>query len=166
MEGHIKYLVQAQCQPSPAGREEEIVRSLGRNFDVKECTCDSTGLTLELRSNHHLADGAFKDLADLLIEALDDHNLRLRTGVINRVERNSLSTAVGDISRELSVKEPEESLAGACRLAGGSLKKLAWGVLGKTRLVPVMYFHRDTLLDLMLASKARSLAMSPVPGQN
>lgn len=166
MEGHIKYLVQAQCQPSPAGREEEIVRSLSQNFDVKECTCDGTGLTLELRSNHHLADGAFKDLADLLIEALDDHNLRLRGGVINRVEKHSLSAVVGDISRELSSKVAGTSDGVFSFLAGESLKKLAGGVFGGTRLVPVMYFHRDVILDLMLAAKARNLTMSPVPEAN
>ena len=164
MEGYIKYLVQAQCQPSPVGREEEIVRSLSQDFNVKECTSDSTGLTLELRSSHPLADGAFKDLADLLIEALTEQNLRLRSGVINRVEKNSLSGAVGAFGKELSGRIMGTRAGLFSFLAGGRLQRIAGGLFGGTRLVPVMYFHRDVILDLMLTAKSRQLAVSPVAG--
>ena len=166
MEGYIKYLVQAQCQPSPVGHEQEIVRSLSQGFNVKECSCDNTGLTLELRSNHPLADGAFKDLADLLIEALTKQNLRLRAGVINRVEKNSLSTVVSAFGKELSGRVMGTRAGMFSFQAGGSLKRIAGGVFGGTRLVPVMYFHRDVILDLMLGAKSRQLAMNRVPGTN
>lgn len=166
MEGYIKYLVQAQCQPSPVGREEEIVRSLSQDFNVKECICDSNGLTLELWSSHPLADGAFKDLADLLIEALSEQNLCLRAGVINRVEKNRLSASVGAFGRELSGRIIGTRAGVFSFLAGASLQKIAGGVFGGTRLVPVMYFHRDVILDLMLTAKSRQLAMNPVAGGN
>ena len=164
MEGYIKYLVQAQCQPSPVGREEEIVRSLSQDFNVKECICDSTGLTLELRSSHPLADGAFKDLADSLIEALTEQNLGLRAGVINRVEKNTFSAAVGAFGKELSGKLMGTSAGLFSFLTGGSSHRTAAGMFGGTRLVPVMYFHRDVILDLMLTAKSRQLAVNPVAG--
>jgi len=166
LEGYVKYLVQAQCQPSPVGHEEEIVRSLSQNFNVKKCNCDSTGVTLELGYNHPLADGAFKDLADLLIDVLAEQKLRFRSGVINRVEAGSLSTIVGAFNRGLSGRLLETSDSVFNFLTGGSFRKLAGGVFGETRLVPVMYFYREVILDLMLAGKARHTSTNPVPGSN
>lgn len=166
MEGYIKYLVQAQCQPSPVGHEEEIVQSLSQNFNVKKCSCDNTGVTLELGYNHPLADGAFKDLADLLIEVLDEQKLRLRSGVINRVEKSSFSSVVGAFNRGLSGRVLESSDLVFNFFTGSSLRKIAGGVFGETRLVPVMYFYREVILDLMLAGKARHMSMNPVTGSN
>ena len=51
-------------------------------------------------------------------------------------------------------------------LTGGSFRRIAGGVFGETRLVPVMYFYREVILDLMLAGKARHLAANPVTGSN
>jgi len=176
LEGYIKYLVQAQCQPSPVGHEEAIVQSLSRNFNVKQCSCDSTGVTLELEYNHPLADGAFKDLADLLIDVLAEQKLRLRSGVINRVEAGSLSTIVGAFigsfnrglsgDRGLSGRWLETSDLVFNFLTSGSFRRIAGGGFGETRLVPVMYFYREVILDLMLAGKARRLSMNPVTGSN
>lgn len=167
MEGYIKYLVQAQCQPSPVGHEEEIVQSLSQNFNVKKCSCDSAGLTLELGYHHPLADGAFKDLADLLIDVLAERKLRLHSGVINRVEKSSLSTVVGAFNKGISGRVLETSdLVFNFLTGGGSLKKIAGGVFGETRLVPVMYFYREVILDLMLAGKARHMEMNPATGTN
>ena len=164
MEGYVKYLVQAQCQPSPRGHEEEIARSLSRNFNVKNCSCDSAGVTLELEYNHPLADGAFKDLADLLIDVLAEQELRLRSGVINRVEAGSLGTMVGAFNRGLSGRVLETGDLVFNFLTGGTFRRFAGGVFGETRLVPVMYFYREVILDLMLAGKARHLANKAVTG--
>lgn len=166
MEGNVKYLVQAQCQPSPRGHEEEIARSLSRNFNVRKCSCDRTGVTLELEYNHPLAEGAFKDLADLLIDVLADQKLRLRSGVINRVEAGSLSTIAGAFNRGLSRRVLETGGLVFNFLTGGTFGRFRGGVFGETRLVPVMYFYREVILDLMLAGKARHLSTRPVTGTN
>ena len=166
MEGYIKYLVQAQCQPSPVGHEEEIVQSLSQNFKVNKCSCDSTGVTLELGYNHPLADGAFKDLADLLIEVLDEQKSRLHSGVINRVEKGSLSTVVGAFNRGITRRMLESGNVVFSFLTGRSLGRIAGGVFGETRLVPVMHFYREVILDLMLAAKARHTSKSSITSSN
>lgn len=166
MAEYVKYLVQAQCQPSPVGHEEEIVQSLSRNFNVKKCRCDGTGVTLELEYNHPLAEGVFKDLVDLLIDVLAERKLRLRSGVINRVEAGSLSSIVGAFNRGLSGRVLQTSDLVFNFLTGGSFRRIAGGVFGETRLVPVLYFYREVILDLMLAAKARHLAANPVTGSN
>ena len=166
MERHINYLVQVQCQPSPIGYEEQIVQSLNHCFNVIECRSSSTGLTLELGSDHPMAYGAIKDLADLVVENLTERNLQLQSGVINRVEQNPLLAAVGAFYRGIigKVAGTREGVLGF--LAGGPVHRIASGLLGGPRLVPVMYFHRDVVLDLMLTAKVRRLAMRPLPGPN
>ena len=166
MEGYIKYLVQAQCQPSPVGHEEDIAQSLSQYFNVNKCSCDSVGVTLELGYNHPLADGAFKDLADLLIEVLDEKQLRLHSGVINRVEKGSLSTVVGAFNRGITGRLLERSYVVFSFLTGRSLGRVAGGVFGENRLVPVMYFYREVILDLMLSAKSRHTSMSPITNSN
>ena len=166
MEGYIKYLVQAQCQPSPVGHEEDIAQSLSQYFNVNKCSCDSVGVTLELGYNHPLADGAFKDLADLLIEVLDEKQLRLHSGVSKRVEKGSLSTVVGAFNRGITGRMLESSNVVFSFLTGRSLGRVAGGVFGENRLVPVMYFYREVILDLMLSAKARHTSMSPITNSN
>ena len=95
---------------------------------------------------------------------MSEQNLRLRSGVINRVEKNSLSAAVGSFGKELSCRIMGTSAGLFGFLAGGSLERITGGLLGGTRLVPVMYFHRDVILDLMLTAKSRQLAVNPVAG--
>lgn len=167
MEGCIKYLVQVQCQPSPVGCEEQIVRSLSRNFDIRICHCADTGFTVGLQSNHQLAYGAIKDLADLVVEVLSELDLRLLSGVINRVDGNS-SRALVNVLRRGSVSSGPGAKNGILRYLGaGLLGKIISGVLGGARLAPVMYFHQDVLIDLALAAKARSMEVeAAVPEPN
>jgi hypothetical protein len=139
---------------------------LSRNFNVNKCSCDSSSVTLELGYNHPLADGAFKDLADLLIDVLAEQNLRLHSGVINRVEPGPLSTMVGAFNSGISGRVLETSDLVFNFITGGTFRKIAAGVFGETRLVPVMYFYREVILDLMLAGKARQLAAKPATGSN
>ncbi len=166
LEGHIKYLVQVQCQPSPIGCEEQIVQSLNQSFNVKKCRCSSTGLTLELRSNHPLAYGTFKDLADLLVETLSEIGLRLRSGAINRVEPNSLGVLVGAFNKGIVGRLVGTREGVLSFLTHGPLPRIVGGIVGGTRLVPVMYFHRDVILDLFLATKVRHMGIKAVPEPN
>ena len=166
MEGCIKYLVQVQCQPSPVGCEEQIIQSLSRDFDIRICHCTDNGFTVGLQSNHPLAYGAIKDLADLVVEALSELDLRLLSGVINRVDGNSPGGLVnvlrrGTISSSSGIKKGILHYLGA-----GFLGKIVSGIFGGTHLVPVMYFHQDVLIDLVLAAKARSTKREAVPKPN
>jgi hypothetical protein len=43
------------------------------------------------------------------------------------------------------------------------LQKFVDGLLGGTRLVPVMFFYGEVFIDLVLSAKARRLAMRTVP---
>ena len=158
MQEQIRYLVQVECQPSPYGCAAEIVEELGRCFTIFDYKCEGPRLTLELRSGHALADGAFKDLADLLIEALDRRQLRLCSGVINRVERSHLGAGAGRLVKELCGRALETGEGALGFLADGTVRRTAREMLGGTRLVPVMYFHRDVVLDLLLAAKSRRAA--------
>jgi hypothetical protein len=156
VEGCTKYLVQVQCQPSPVGYEEQIVQSLSRNFDIKICHCVSDGFTVGLQSNHPLAYGAVKDLADLVIEVMSELDLRLLSGVISRVEGNSPG-ALAKILRGGIISAGPEARKGILRYLGaGLLGKIMGGVFGGARLAPVLYFHQDVVIDLVLAAKARS----------
>jgi hypothetical protein len=148
------------------GHEEDIIKSLSQNFNVNKCSCDSDGVTLELDYNHPLADGAFKDLADLLIEVLDERKLLLHSGVINRVEKGSLSTVVGAFNRGITGRMLVSSNVVFSFLTGKSLGRIAGSVFGENRLVPVMYFYREVILDLMLAAKARHTSMTPITNSN
>jgi hypothetical protein len=158
VEGPVKYLVQVQCQPSPIGHEEQIFRAFRDSFNVSKCHCTGAGLTLELRYNHPLAYGVFKDLADLVIQTLIERNLRLLSGVIHRVERKRLSAVVDAFSLGASDHVKGTRKGSISFLSGGPLPKFVDGihqVLGGTRLVPVMYFYREVFIDLMLSAKAR-----------
>ena len=166
MEEQIRYLVQAECLPAPAGHAEAIVGELRRCFSVSDYKCDGSLLTLELRSGHQLADGAFKDLADLLIEALNRRQLRLRSGVINRVEKDPLGSRAGRLIKEIYGRALETGEGAFAFLTGGSVIKTAKEMIVGTRLVPVMYFHRDVILDLALAAKTRRMSMSPATKAN
>jgi hypothetical protein len=166
VEGSIKYLVQVQCQPSPIGYEEQIVQSLSRNFDIRICHCTDTGFTVGLPSNHPLAYGAIKDLADLVVEVLSDLHLRLLSGVINRIDGSS-SGALADVLRRGLISSGSGTKKGILRhLGAGLLGKIIDGVFGGTQLVPVLYFHQDVVIDLVLAAKARSTRIEAVPKLN
>jgi hypothetical protein len=162
----IKYLVQVQCQPPPVGCEEQIVQSLSRNFDIRICHCTDTGFTVGLQSNHSLAHGAVKDLADLVVEVLSDLDLRLLSGVINRIDGSS-SGALAEILRRGLMDSGSGTKKGILRYLGaGLLGRIIGGVFAGTRLVPVLYFHQDVAIDLVLAAKARSTKMGAIPEPN
>jgi hypothetical protein len=166
VEGCIKYLVQVQCQPSPVGCEEQIVQSLSRNFDIRICHCTGTGFTVGLQSNHPLAYGAVKDLADLVVEVLSDLDLRLLSGVINRVDGNS-SGALADILHRGLISSGSGTKKGILRYLGAALLgRIIGGVFGVARLVPVLYFHQDVAIDLVLAAKVRSTKIGVAPEPN
>jgi hypothetical protein len=166
VEGQVKYLVRVQCDPSPVGYEEEIVQALRDDFNVARYSCTSTGFTLEVRSEHPLAYGVFKDVADLVKETLIERNLRLLSGAIHRVERNSLSAAVDAFILRTgdSVKGTRNGVLSFRCL--DLLQKFVDGPLGGTRLVPVMFFYGEMFIDLVLSAKARRLAMRTVPEPN
>lgn len=151
----FKYVVQVDCEPSPAPHAAEIVDSLQDRFNISQHSCSGATLTVELAYGHPLANGVFKDLADALIDALTDRKLELRSGVINRVQQNWLATFTGALNRKLSRGARLTGAAVLGMFIGLSLVKATGGSLGGSRLVPVMYFHRDVVLDLMLSAKAR-----------
>ena len=159
MEERVKYLVQVQCQPSPLGCQEEIVRALSQGFNVAKGSFTSTGFTLEIRSGHPLAYGVFKDVADLVKATLTQRNLRLLSGAIQRVERNSLSAAVDAFIFGTGSGVKGAGNGAFSFLAGTPLQKFVHGLLGGARLVPEMYFYGEVHLDLVLSDKARRLAM-------
>lgn len=162
MEDRVKYLVQVQCEPSPLDCQEEIVQALREGFNVATDSFTSTGFTLEIRSEHPLAYGVFKDVADLVKATLTERNLRLLSGAIQRVERNSLSAAV-DAFIFGNGNGVKGTGAGAFSfLASTPFQKFVHGLLGGTRLVPEMYFYGEVHIDLVLSDKARRLAMSTV----
>ena len=153
----FKYVVQVDCDPSPAGHAAEIVESLQNRFNISQHSCSGATLTVELAYGHPLANGVFKDLADALIDALAARQLELRSGVINRVQQNWLATFTGALNRKLSRGAQLTGAAVLGMFIALSLAKIAGGLLGGSRLVPVMYFHRDVVLDLMLSAKARHI---------
>ena len=153
----FKYVVQVDCEPSPAPHAAEIVDSLQDRFNISQHSCSGATLTVELAYGHPLANGVFKDLADALIDALTDRKLELRSGVINRVQQNWLATLIGALNRKLSRGARLTGAAVLGMFIGLSLVKAAGGLLGGSRLVPVMYFHQDVVLDLMLSAKARHI---------
>jgi hypothetical protein len=153
----FKYVVQVDCEPSPAPHAAEIVDSLQDRFNISQHSCSGATLTVELAYGHPLANGVFKDLADALIDALTDRKLELRSGVINRVQQNWLATLIGALNRKLSRGARLTGAAVLGMFIGLSLVKATGGSLGGSRLVPVMYFHQDVVLDLMLSAKARHI---------
>jgi hypothetical protein len=162
VEQRVKYLVQVQCNPSPVGFVEEIVQALRDQLNVAGYSYTSTGFTLELRSEQPLAYGVFKDVADLVKKTLTGRNLRLLSGAIHRVERNSLSAAV-----DAFILRTGDSVNGARNgvlsfLCLGLLQRFVDGPLGGTRLAPVMFFYGEVFIDLMLSAKARRLALRTV----
>ena len=66
----FKYVVQVDCDPSPATHAAEIVESLQNRFNISQHSCSGATLTVELAYGHPLANGVFKDLADALLDAL------------------------------------------------------------------------------------------------
>jgi hypothetical protein len=166
VEQQVTYLMQVQCDPSPTGYVEEILRALRDNLDVARCSCTSIGFTLEVRAEHPLAYGVFKDVADLVKETLTQRNLRLLSGAVHRVERNPLSATVDAfiLSAGNNVKSTRNGVLSFRCL--DLLQRLVHGPLGGSRLVPVMFFYGEVHIDLMLSAKARRLAMRTVPEAN
>ncbi|MFQ6027573.1 MAG: hypothetical protein ACE5Q6_08780 [Dehalococcoidia bacterium] len=146
MNASIKYLVQVQCQPTLAGAEQQIAEALGQNFNVGSCQGNDTGFVVEVVSNHELAYGALKDLADLVESAVSEAGSSLTSGVISRVDRNLLSVLSDTLG--------------------------PWGqrfdrLFGWTRLVTLMFFHQNVTFDLFLAAKlGQTQKMEPAAGVN
>ncbi len=162
----FKYVVQVECEPWPAAYAGEIVQSLRQCFNVSRYSCSGDLLTVEVVSGHALANGVFKDLADAVIDALNTNQLRLRSGVINRVHQNPLGSLLGVLTRNLSRGGLIAGAAVVGVLIGLSLLKIAGGTQAGGRLVPVMYFHREVVLDLFLASRSRRIAVKPAMESN
>jgi len=162
----VKYLVQVQCEPSPAACREEIVRGLSDGVNVAKYSFNSAGFTLEVRSGQPLAYGVFKDVADLVKETLAQRNLRLLSGAIHRVERNSLSAAVDAFIMGAGDSVRVTRNGALSFLCLDLLQRFVDGPLGGTRLVPVMFFYGEVFIDLMLSARARRLAMRTVPEAN
>ena len=159
MVDRVKYLVQVQCEPSPVAYQEQIVQVLSDGFSVPKSSFTSSGFTLEIRADHPLAYGVFKDVADLVKATLTQRNLRLLSGVIHRVERNSLSAAVDAFIFGNGNGIKGTGNGAFSFLASMPFQKFVHGLLGGTRLVPEMYFYGEVHLDLVLSDKARRLAM-------
>ena len=162
----FKYQIKAECEPSPAQYAGEIVEALRSVFNLTGHECSGNSLTVELESSHLLADGVFKDLADALIDQLTARGLRLRSGVINRVDHNPLGTFIGVLGRGVLGRQlPQKALhtgAAVCeKLTGFPVMRSPGGALSGGRLVPVMFFHRDVVLDLLLSAKSRRPAANP-----
>ena len=158
MERQIKYIVQVQSEPLPIGLEDTILKFLGDYFNVTECSVDNQGMTLALKSNHPIAYGAIKDLADLIVEVLNMNGIEFRQGVINRVEHGYARFVYKVINSEMIANY----VLGLCRawssMAGNAVKDLIANMFGGTRLVPEMYFHGDVLLDAMLSARVKQLS--------
>jgi len=146
MNTSIKYVVQVQCQPILAGAEQQVARSLGRNFNIGDCQGNETGFVFEVVSTHDLAYGALKDLADQVESAVSAAGSSLASGVISRVERKLLSVLF-------------ETLG----VWGGRLDRL----FGWTRPATVMFFQSNLTFDLFLAAKtAPGHKSAPIPAPN
>ena len=114
----FKYQIKAECETSPAQHAGEIVEALRPVFHLTGYECSGASLTVELESSHPLADGVFKDLADALIDQLTARGLRLRAGVINRVDHNPLGTFIGVLGRQLPQKALHTGAAVCEKLTG------------------------------------------------
>ena len=152
MDNQRKYLVQVQCQPLRRDQEDNIVKELAASFPVRQWRADRDGLTIEVVASHRLADGALKDLADLICQTLAQQGTHLKSGVISETVAGPLTAAVGRVSRALE----RQSLF--VSLLAGLLGRLAGRICGPARLVPVMYFHWGITLDLALAGKLKQKA--------
>lgn len=120
----FKYVVQVDCEPSPAPHAAEIVDSLQDRFNISQHSCSGATLTVELAYGHPLANGVFKDLADALIDALTDRKLELRSGVINRVQQNWLATFTGALNQTVPRRPSHRR---------GSAWNVHWTVPGENR---------------------------------
>ena len=140
----IKYLVQVQCNPALTGCESRIVGALGRDFHIGDCRRHGTGFVVTVESDHNLAYGALKDLADQVERVVAQAGSSLTSGVISRVERSLLS---------------------GCTEALGPLGRLADRFFGWTRLVTVMFFQQNLTFDLFLNARLGQLQQAkPVQG--
>lgn len=162
MDTYVKYLVQVQSQSALAGYAEEIFQAVSSSFNVTGCRCDGDELALEIQSNHPLAYGVFKDLADLVQQSLARRDLRLLSGAIHRVERHPLSAMVEAFTR--GAKGSVEGISSYC--SGSFWQRVVDGIVGGLRLTPVMYFYGEVCIDLMLADKARRISMQAAAEAN
>ena len=138
MSGQVQYLVQVNCQPSPVGHEDRIIEILSRSFNVQRCHSTRAGVNLSLESDHPLAYGAFKDLADAVEQALDQFGSRLLSGVINRVNQSPVSVAIDAL---------EQALLGGIfgvksRILGSLADSLMARMFGIKGLKPMLYFYK------------------------
>jgi len=162
LERQIKYIVQVQCEPIPIGLEDTILKFLSDYFNVTACSINNQGMILELKSNHPIAYGAIKDLADLIVEVLNTNGIEFRQGVINRVEQGYAQFVYKVINSEMIANY----ILGLCRawssIVGNAVKDIIANMFGGTRLVPEMYFHGDVLLDAMLSARIKHLSTDGV----
>ena len=141
MAASIKYLVQAQCEPALKADDSQIVGTLGRDFQIGAFRRHESGFVVEVESEHSLAYGALKDLADLVDQAVSQAGSRLTSGVISRVERNQISVlleALGPLGRGIN------------------------RFFGWSKLVTVMFFQQDLTFDLFLNARLGQLQQARV----
>ena len=162
MERQIKYVVQAQCSPAPFGFEGIILGFLKDYFSVTSCNVDERGVSLEIISEHPIAYGAIKDLADLIVDVLSKNDVEFQQGVINRVEHGYVHW-VNKIFNSETIANYVLTLGRSwTSIAGGAVRSVLIGMFGRPRLVPEMYFHGNVLLDIMLTTRSNKTSIKGV----
>ena len=135
MQQTVEYNVDINCGPCPEGYESRIARQLRASFPVTGCRNTPNGLTLRLVAAHPFADGALKDLADLVCDTLTRLGIRITAGVVRMVTRPA--------PHSVSMFHRLRDAAGA--VAGLDFRPV--------REVPVLYFYKGLRFDLDLSSR-------------
>jgi hypothetical protein len=162
VERQIKYVVQVQCRPAPFGLESVIVGFLSDYFSVTSCNVDKRGVSLEIISEHPIAYGSIKDLADLIVNVLSKNDVEFQQGVINRVE-HWYAHLVDKIFNSETIANFVLTLGRSwTSIAGEAARNVVIRIFGRPRLVPEMYFHGDVLLDLMLTTRSNKTSINGV----
>ena len=162
MERQIKYVVQVECRPAPFGLESVILGFLRDYFSVTSCNVDERGISLEIISEHAIAYGAIKDLADLIVEVLNKNDVEFQQGVINRIE-HGYAQLLNKIFNSETIANCVLTLGRSwTSIAGAAVRNVLAKTFGGTRLIPEMYFHGDVLLDLMLTSRVNNTSINGV----
>ena len=162
MERQIKYVVQVQCRPAPFGLESAILGFLRNYFSVTSCNVDERGVSLEIISEHQIAYGAIKDLADLIVDVLSQNDVEFQQGVINRVEHGYVPLLNKIFNSETITNYVLTLGRSWTSIAGEAARSVVIGIFGGPRLVPEMYFHGDVLLDLMLTTRSNKTSINGV----
>ena len=133
----VQYNIEITCNPCPEGYESQIARRLGTAFPGVDCRSTQHGLSMRLDSGHTIAEGAWKDFAELVAETLTGLGILMTSGVVSRLARQAPGTS------RIAARMHDV----AATLTGFDLRPV--------RAVPVLYFYKGLRFDLDVSERLR-----------